>query len=254
MTFPNYSLKDRINFEMNGYLQVKNFFDPDCCLAICKALESLDPSTVEDVSSSRSTFIEPFDQKEVQYSGLTYLQKASIFIPEVCGIKNLPLLNFSAKLLGINDAFFLEDEVHVRQPFSSHEIPAHQDNFYFALQNPKALTCYVYLTDQDRNSGGLGFLPSDISTSTDDHVSSKVVGFSSYNKTIESNRKEDFNYPTTGLGDVVFHHSNTYHRAFSNSTAFATASLSIRVFSNSNLSKSQLIQGKYSANLSSNRS
>ena len=254
MTFPNSCPDDRIKFEKNGYLHVKNFFDPDSCLAICKVMDSLDPSIVKAVSSSRSTFIDFDDQTGLYYSGLTYLQKASFFIPEVCTIKNLPLLNFSAKLLGIDDAFFMDDEVHVRQPNSCHEIPAHQDNFYFALQNPKALTCYVYLTNQDRNSGGLGFLPSDISTSTDDHESSEALGFSSYNNTIESNRKEEFDYPCTRTGDVVFHHSNTYHRAFTNATNSPTASLSIRVFSMSNLSKSQLIQAKYQLNLSSNRS
>ena len=254
MTFPQCCPEDHANFKKNGYLHVKNFFDPDSCLAICRGMESLDPTIVKAFSLSKSTFIEPSDQKGEPYSGLTYLQKASFFIPEVCGAKNLPLLNFSAKLLEVNDAFFMEDEVHIRQPISSHEIPAHQDNFYFSLQNPKALTCYVYLTNQDRNSGGLGFLPSDISSTTDDHDSSNAVGFSSYNKTIESDRKEEFDYPATCSGDVVFHHSNTYHRAFSNATNFPTSSLSIRVFSSSNLLKNQLLQDKYLANLSSNRS
>ena len=169
MTFPKCCPEDRSNFNKNGFLHVKNFFNPDSCLAICKVMESLDPSTIKSVSSSRSTFIHSVDQSDMKYSGLTYLQKASFFITEVCKIKNLPLLTFSANLLGINDAFFMEDEVHVRQPFSRHEIPAHQDNFYFSLHNQKALTCYVYLTNQDRNSGGLGFLPRDITSPTDDH-------------------------------------------------------------------------------------
>ena len=254
MTYPICSTDNQSYFEKNGYLHVKNFFTPDSCLSICKALESLDPSRVKDVYSSRSTYINESNSFELQYSGLTYLQKASIFIPEICAIKSLPLLQFSAQLLGITDAFYLEDEVHVRQPFSSHEIPAHQDNFYFALQNPKALTCYVYLTNQERTSGALGFLPSSISLPTDDHQPSQTVGFSSYNKSIEINRKEEFYYPSTSSGDVIFHHSNTYHRAFSNMTSTTTLSLSIRVFSCSNLLKSQEIHGKYSSNLNSNRS
>ena len=144
--------------------------------------------------------------------GLTYLQKASLFIPEICGIKNLPLLQFSADLLRVDDAFFFEDEVHVRQPRSGHEIPAHQDNFYFALENPAALTCYVYLTDQECNSGGLGFLPADVASPTDEHDPSTTVGFSSYNKLV--GLVEDFDYLSTSPGDVVFHHANTYHRAY----------------------------------------
>ena len=254
MTFPVCRPENRIEFQKNGYLHVKNFFSPDDCLSICHYMESLDPSIIKSFPSSRSTFLQNNDKAYMQYSGLTYLQKASFFIPDICKIKNLSLLRFSADLLDISDAFFMDDEVHVRQASSRHQIPAHQDNFYFALQDPKALTCYVYLTDQDRNSGGLGFLPSDISSPTDDHEPSKVVGFSSYNKVIESNHKDDFEYPSTTSGDVIFHHSCTYHRAFSNATSSPTASLSLRVFSSSNLSKNQMIQRKNMANLSFNRS
>ena len=157
-------------------------------------------------------------------------------------------------MLRVDDAFFFEDEVHVRQPRSGHEIPAHQDNFYFALENPAALTCYVYLTDQECNSGGLGFLPADVASPTDEHDPSTTVGFSSYNKLVESSRKQDFDYLSTSPGDVVFHHANTYHRAYPNSTSVASASLSIRVFSNGNLSKSKSLQEVYSANLLANRS
>ena len=253
MNFPKCSHENLIEFEKNGFLHIKNFFRPDFCSKVCNALESLDPNAVQAISSSRSTFIKSTDSLAPWCSGLTYLQKSSLFIPEICEIKNLPLLLFSSMLLGVNDAFYLEDEVHVRQPYLCHEIPAHQDNFYFALKRPKALTCYVYLTNQERVSGGLGFLPCAISSHTDDHDPSATVGFSSYKKSIELNRKEDFVYPITSVGDVIFHHSNTYHRAFANSTHLPSAALSVRVFSNSNLSKSELIQSKYSDNLIFNR-
>ena len=39
---------------------------------------------------------------------------------------------------------------------------------------------------------------------------------------------EDFVYPITSVGDVIFHHSNTYHRAFANSTHLPSAALSVR--------------------------
>ena len=253
MNYPVCSVDNRHSFHSNGFLLIKNFFDPDLCIRVCSALDVLDHSFVDSVPLSRSTYIDTPDSFTSQYLGLTYLQKASLFIPELSSFKNLPLLAFSATLLGVRDAFFAEDEVHIRQPSFSHEIPAHQDNFYFALQRPCALTCYVYLSSQDRNSGGLGFLPSTTTLSTDDHDPSKTVGFSSYNKYIESTKKEDFVYPSTAPGDVVFHYSNTYHRAFHNSTPSATASVSIRVFSYANLDKSKSIFDKYTANLKANR-
>lgn len=253
MNFPECTYDHRLDFDSNGYLLVKNFFDPVSCAEVCAALEALESSSVLSVASSKSTYIEAPDKRNLQYLGLTYLQKASLFIPQLSPFKNLPLLAFSAGLLRVSDAFFAEDEIHIRQPSFSHEIPSHQDNFYFALKRPCALTCYVYLTSQERKSGGLGFLPSSTTSSTDDHDPSETVGFSSYNKSIETSQKEDFNYPSTDPGDVVFHYSNTYHRAFQNSTTSATASLSIRVFSGRNLDKCNVLSERYSANLKVNR-
>ena len=161
-------------------------------------------------------------------------------------------MQVSSHLLGVDDIFFADDEIHVRQTVSSHMIPAHQDNFYFALANSIALTCYVYSTSQDINSGGLGFLPSVFSDFTNDHLSSLTTGFSPFNKQIEL-AKGDFIYPTTNPGDVVFYHCNTYHCAFPNHTSSASASISIRKFSRGNLAKNSVIQKKYSSNLLVNR-
>ena len=254
MNYHTNSLKDKINFNAEGYVLIRNFVDKELCSNICKSLESLGPSQTINVTGSRSTYITSKQNQPLQYSGLTYLQKASVFIEDINRIKNLELLMYASTLLGVDDGFFSEDEIHVRQANSAHEIPAHQDNFYFALENPKALTCYVQLTGQEKSSGGLGFLPNSTSATTDEHDPSCILGFSSYSKEIELNRKEDFVYPVTSPGDVIFHHSNTYHRSFANLTSEATASLSIRVFSNKNLMKNRRIQDKYSANLKSNRS
>ena len=75
MSFPSCSPECQAVFQRNGYLHVCNFFNPDSCLAVCKAIESFHPAAVSSVSSSRSTFIDGRDHSLLQYSGLTYLQK-----------------------------------------------------------------------------------------------------------------------------------------------------------------------------------
>ena len=247
------SIQHKQEFQKNGFLHVENFFDSELCLSICDELRNLDQNLVNSVLFSGSTFIKKSQSFPSLFHGLTYLQKGSLFVNNISRVKNLALLSFASQLLSVDDVFFSEDEVHVRQPSSGHEIPAHQDNFYFGFEIPIALTCYVYLTHQDRSSGGLGFLAANTQSFTDDHDPSSTLGFSSYNKSIETKCKDDFFYPSTSPGDVVFHHSTTYHRAYENLSPDPTASLSIRVFSSSNLAKSPLLQKKYLSNLSSNR-
>ena len=155
--------------------------------------------------------------------------------------------------LSEEDLFFSDNEIHIRQPKVSHIIPSHQDNFYFCLKNGIALTCYIYLTKQSRISGGLGFLRSSINTITLPHDKSSIEGFSSFNKNKES-LSEEYIYPDTNSGDVIFHYSQTFHRADPNQTENATASISLRVFSYSNLKKDESMRTQYLKNLNFNRS
>ena len=84
------------------------------------------------------------------------------------------------------------------------------------------------------------------------HQKSSIEGFSSFNKEKES-LSEKFFYPSTNPGDVVYHYSQTFHRADPNFTNNATASISIRVFSKSNLKKNDSMKSNYLNNLKFNR-
>jgi len=61
------------------------------------------------------------------------------------------------RTFGRRGYFFKDNEIHFRHTGEKHDIPAHQVNFYFSLEKGKVLTCYVCLTNQNRNFGGLGF-------------------------------------------------------------------------------------------------
>ena len=47
--------------------------------------------------------------------------------------------------------FFKDNVIYFRHTGENHDIPAHQDNFYFSLEKGKVLTFYVCLTYQNRN-------------------------------------------------------------------------------------------------------
>ena len=153
-------------FEDNGFLHVRSFFERSLCQKLLLELKNLDKKKIVNSKNIRSTFLKNKSEKVNLFNGLTYLQKADLLCPLVKEFMSKRLMNYCSQLLKVNDLFFHENEIHIRQPNVSHIIPSHQDNFYFCLNSGLALTCYVYLTKQNRNSGGLGFFRSSIKSKT----------------------------------------------------------------------------------------
>ena len=125
------------------------------------------------------------------------------------------LLNSSifeiSRLLLNEPVYFISAEIHSRFPGAS-EIPAHQDNAYYGLQNGKALTFYIALDDQCVESGGLQYL-SNRSDLEYKHSPSRASGFS-----LEVADKELLDaLPSLSFrfkpGDASIHHSRSIHRA-----------------------------------------
>ena len=173
--------KDINTFHENGFLLKRSFFSADKCGSLIKELEDYDKSKIINTKEIRSTFLKNRIDNKIPFGGLTYLQKADRACPLIKSFMNKELLKACSKLLMKDDIFFKDNEIHIRQANTSHIIPAHQDNFYFCLKNGLALTCYVYLTEQKRTSGGLGFLKSNTNSRTIKHERSSIEGFSSFN-------------------------------------------------------------------------
>ena len=239
-------------FNINGFLLVRGLFSEKLTSKIISEAESLSRENWAVQKGGRSTFLKSADYNNTNFSGLTYAQPITSYLNSACELMGNELLNGANHLLKINDAFYKDAEMHVRQSQSNHIIPAHQDNFYFALENPTVLTCYIYLSSQTRNHGALGFLPTKLPAPTLDHQLGHVEGFSSFHPVMEQ-KSDEFVYPSTQPGDVIFHHGSTFHRADPNSTKESVASISVRVFSRSCIKKDPKIQKKYSENLLKNR-
>ena len=237
-------------FKKNGFLIVRGLFEVGLIEEIFSSIKDLNESDWKNNYGGRTAFIKNHTKTGSQsLFGVSYAQPITAYAPLAMKLYGQELVSVSSFLLGVNDAFYKESELHVRHNNYKHQIPSHQDNFYFGLKNPTALTCYVYLTQQDQNSGGLGFMRG---CETLEHEQGNIEGFSSYHANTEEKRNEFF-YPVTKPGDVVFHHCNTFHRADENKTDKLTASISTRVFSRSNLSKDENLQKIYRSNLRHNR-
>lgn len=250
----NIENKEKEKFIENGFLHMEKVFDYEICNQILSELSNLETEKVKNSDIGLSTFIENLEKTSENFQGISYLNPANAFCLSVNKLMQLKLLTLAAALLERQDCFFSYNELHVRQPNIKHFIPSHQDNFYFSLKKSTALTCYVFLTKQNRKSGGLGFLPCNIiDNKVESHSPSKVTGFSSFVQEKEE-KKDFFEYPNTNVGDVIFHHCNTFHRADPNNSEKPTVAASLRVFSAGLLEKDRDLEKRYLNNRTINRS
>lgn len=239
-------------FARNGFLMVRDFFPPELIKLIYQNIQGLEEEDLSADYGGKTAFLSNTEKTGENLFGVTYVQPLENYVKKVRELMGCELLFTANHFLESDDSFYRDCELHVRHPKHTHTIPSHQDNFYFKLESPVALTCYVYLTDQGRESGGLGFLPANLPNPTRDHEKSNIEGFSSFNE-LSENQPNSFVYPEAKAGDVMFHHCSTFHRADPNITNKLSSSISIRIFTRSNLVEDELIKQKYEANLQYNR-
>ena len=208
------------SFNESGFIVIKNFFDESLISQIKQALDEY-----SDYQNIRTKDI-VWEQEETK--DFKYIQNVNYYIPICHRLISNKLLKTVSELLG-EDSYFVNMEIHNKVPFKGTYTPAHQDNFYFRLSPPSALTAYIPIELHNATiNGGLKFLVGPNKLGTIDHTSSKVKAFSSL---LELDGIGDFDVYHTDLqpGDIVFHHANTVHFADANESEFSRRSFSVRL-------------------------
>lgn len=208
------------SFNESGFIVIKNFFDESLISQIKQALDEY-----SDYQNIRTKDI-VWEQEETR--DFKYIQNVNYYIPICHRLISNKLLKTVSELLG-EDSYFVNMEIHNKVPFKGTYTPAHQDNFYFRLSPPSALTAYIPIELHNATiNGGLKFLVGSNKLGTIDHTSSKVKAFSSL---LELDGIGDFDVYDTDLqpGDIVFHHANTVHFADANESEFSRRSFSVRL-------------------------
>ena len=208
------------SFNESGFIVIKNFFDESLISQIKQALDEY-----SDYQNIRTKDI-VWEQEETK--DFKYIQNVNYYIPICHRLISNKLLKTVSELLG-EDSYFVNMEIHNKVPFKGTYTPAHQDNFYFRLSPPSALTAYIPIELHNATiNGGLKFLVGSNKLGTIDHTSSKVKAFSSL---LELDGIGDFDVYHTDLqpGDIVFHHANTVHFADANESEFSRRSFSVRL-------------------------
>ncbi len=159
---------------------------------------------------------------------LKYFQHVQNYIVRFQRLYCSTLLDAAEQLLGVK-AYFSSMGLHDKAPREGTATPPHQDNFYWCLEPPCALTAYVPLERMSYENGGISYLPGSHKTGVRQHEKGKVAAFSSEigGETFEV---KNFYRPELKPGDVSFHHANTIHAADPNVSNNTRRAVAVMIF------------------------
>jgi phytanoyl-CoA hydroxylase len=233
-------------FHREGFLVASGFLPRDhveSSLADCAAFLTGPRVAAEGVNPRHVV-------RDADGSGIKYVECIDHYVPSIKQLMNLKLLTAAGEILGQSTNFWAV-ELHDKVPRQGTITPPHQDNFYFCLDPPDALTIYVPLEPHGRANGGLCYVRGSHKMGTLEHAKSKVRAFSS--ELLGLAPGEDSVFPIEmNPGDVVFHHCNTVHFAPRNQSDRHRRSVSIRV-NGENAGVSQKMRDRYLVNKTYNR-
>ena len=198
--------KYRELFMREGFIHLKSVFSPVDCANAVNTIKDFESRI--DFSNTVELVTENIDGKVLT----KYFQGAYRLGDPLRKFFSNKLLSIGASLLE-EDAYFADLEAHIRNPGGG-EIPRHQDNFYFNLKAARGMTCYIALSEHDKDSGGLNYIRRSHEKVLN-HDQSLCPGFSSSlgNETIlQGISSEPRIYsPHYEIGDVTIHHPNNIH-------------------------------------------
>jgi 2-oxoglutarate-dependent dioxygenase len=105
-----------------------------------------------------------------------------------------------------------------KPPGTSRPTPPHQDNYYFNLKPPKALTVWLALDPIDRENGCLRYVAGSHLLGLRSHAPSQILGFSQ--RIVDYGPEDEAREVQIHLdaGDAVAHHCELIHRADPNTS------------------------------------
>lgn len=208
-------------FEENGYLFRPGLLPRDLVDGCLRAFTGYASGS----AAPRAEVV--FDDPAVGARQIKYFKDVDFEIPEFRKLLHSDLLAVASAILR-QPAYFVVMEVHDKGPRGGTFTPPHQDNFYFCLDPPAAVTAYVPLERQDAENGQLCYVPGSHRAGIRDHEKSKVPAFSSGMGGAPIPEEELYRLDAEP-GDVSFHHCNLVHLASENRSDRHRRAVSIRI-------------------------
>lgn len=237
--------KYRDEFQKNGFVIIKGLLPREIVGEVFQAITNF-TDTAKAEADKNMVF-----EKVEGGRHLKYFQHMENYLPSARKLFHSRILAAASAVLG-QDTYFTGAGLHNKVPRIGTETPPHQDNFYWCLSPPDALTAYVPLEPQDSSNGGVSYLAGSHKDGVMPHEKGKTAAFSSALVDRQKFDMSKFTRPALEPGDVVLHHSEVVHAAESNSSERNRRAVAIGVFG-VNAKLSEKMRAEYVENRTFNR-
>ncbi len=209
------------NFEKNGFIIIRNFFSKKTMDSINEKLDSFIKKESSKIRNKDK--LTNFVDKKVLNSfhkmdSLSYVKDIKKNKELIGIIENL----FSEKIVDMGSELFAKPS---RKGLAS---PYHQDNFYFCLNNAKAVTVWIALEKANKSNGGVEYFVGSHKGKLLSHVPSFSPGSSQKVKNLDNLKKYKKKIPNLGKGDCMIHHSMIVHGSGINKSSKSRKGLTVR--------------------------
>lgn len=107
--------------------------------------------------------------------------------------------------------------------------PMHQDNYYWNLKNPNAITMWIALTPANKKNGSIDYLIGSHKIGKVKHISSYAPGSSQKVKNLKKFKKFKRRSFNLNIGDCLVHHSEIIHGSKANNSNYPRRGFTIQM-------------------------
>ena len=237
MNFAEY----KAGFDRDGFVVVPQFLPQDEYNDLVANLARYIREVVPTLSDSAAFYQDksrPETLKQMQHMGQdSYFEQ----------YRQNPRWNAMAQALLGEAVEAQEPEWFNKLPGTEHATPPHQDNYYFCLKPPNALTIWVALDAVDEENGCLRYVTGSHKHGIRPHDATRVLGFSQgitdYGPDDEAGEAVIRLQP----GDAAVHHGETIHRADPNRSAIRPRRAFAMVFRGASCQRDEAAFERYQA-------
>jgi phytanoyl-CoA hydroxylase len=206
----NISEKDFKNYQKNGWIKISNFIDKKNTLKAKNLINNFIKKNIKKkINISRHVnFISSKKRNNIKNLNSFHQLVDSPWIKNFATKKkNLLLIE---KFLESKPKY-KASELFAKPAKKGLASPVHQDNYYWAVKNSRALTVWIALDDSNKNNGGIFYYQGSHKFGILDHTPSFAKGSSQTVKNKVFLKKFKKVYPRLKKGDALIHHCLVVH-------------------------------------------
>jgi phytanoyl-CoA hydroxylase len=203
----------KTSFDQDGYVFIPGFLTKEEVDLTNKKLETYIKEALPKMSP-KHVFYEDINDP----STLKQMQNLFAYDPYFLDLLKGSKFEKIAEVLLEDKVIGKEVEFFNKPPRIGKPTPPHQDNYYFNLKPPKAVTMWMALENVDMENGCLHYVRGSHLKGLRPHGRTKTLGFSQGITDFgEEDVANEIAFPAKP-GDLLIHHSLTIHRADGNNS------------------------------------